>query len=138
MLVIILIGATIFSAVIGEILDAVVIVAIVVLNSIFGYIQEYKAEKAIEALKRLSSPESTVIRDGRKQTMPSKLLVPGDMVVLEQGTKVPADLRILETTDLQIDESVITGSPRPSPRRRTYSATPCWQKGRTWHGWGPW
>jgi len=112
-LVIILIGATIFSAAIGEILDALAIIAIVILNAIFGYIQEYKAEKAIEALKKLSSPESVVLRDGKKQTIASKLLVPGDIVILEQGTKVPADLRILETTDLQIDESVITGESSP-------------------------
>jgi Ca2+-transporting ATPase len=116
-LVIILIGATIFSAVIGEVLDAAAIIAIVILNAIFGYIQEYKAEKAIEALKKLSSPESVVIRDGRKQTTPSRLLVPGDIVVLEQGTKVPADLRILDITDLQIDEAVITGESAPVTKK---------------------
>ncbi len=116
-LVIILIGATVFSAVIGEVLDAAAIVAIVILNAIFGFFQEYKAEKAIEALKRLSSPESVVLRDGKKQTIASKLLVPGDIVVLEQGTKVPADLRILETTDLQIDESIITGESAPVTKK---------------------
>jgi Ca2+-transporting ATPase len=116
-LVIILIGATIFSAAIGEVLDAAAIIAIVILNAIFGYIQEYKAEKAIEALKKLSSPESVVLRDGRKQTISSRLLVPGDIVILEQGTKVPADLRILEVTDLQIDESVITGESAPVTKK---------------------
>ncbi len=116
-LVIILIGATIFSAIIGEILDAVVILIIVILNAIFGFVQEYKAEKAIEALKRLSSPESVVLRDGKKQTITSKFLVPGDIVILEQGTKIPADLRLLEVTDLQIDESVITGESAPVTKR---------------------
>ena len=116
-LVIILIGATIFSAVIGEILDAIVILIIVILNAVFGYVQEYKAEKAIEALKRLSSQESVVLRDGKKQTIASKLLVPGDIVVLEQGTKVPADLRILETIDLQIGESIITGESAPVTKK---------------------
>jgi Ca2+-transporting ATPase len=116
-LVIILIGATIFSAAIGEVLDAAVILIIVILNAIFGYIQEYKAEKAIEALKKLSSPESMVLRDGKKQTIASRLLVPGDVVILEQGTKVPADLRILEVTDLQIDESAITGESSPVTKK---------------------
>jgi Ca2+-transporting ATPase len=116
-LVIILIGATIFSAAIGEVIDAAAIIAIVILNAIFGYAQEYKAEKTIQALKKLSSPESVVLRDGKKQTIPSRLLVPGDIVTLEQGTKVPADLRILEVTDLQIDESVITGESAPVTKR---------------------
>ena len=116
-LVIILIGATVFSAAIGEILDAIVILIIVILNAIFGFFQEYKAEKAIEALKRLSSQESVVLRDGKKLTIPSKFLVPGDIVVLEQGTKVPADLRILEVTDLQIDESIITGESAPVTKK---------------------
>ncbi len=116
-LVIILIGATIFSAAIGEVLDAAAIIAIVILNAIFGFFQEYKAEKTIEALKKLSSPESIVLRDGKKQTIASKLLVPGDIVILEQGTKVPADLRILEVTDLQIDESIITGESAPVTKK---------------------
>jgi Ca2+-transporting ATPase len=116
-LVIILIGATVFSAAIGEVLDAAAIIAIVILNAIFGFFQEYKAEKTIEALKKLSSPESVVLRDGKKQIIPSRLLVPGDIVVLEQGTKVPADLRILEVTDLQIDESVITGESAPVTKK---------------------
>ncbi|MCX6814391.1 MAG: calcium-translocating P-type ATPase, SERCA-type [Candidatus Aenigmarchaeota archaeon] len=116
-LVIILIGATVFSAAIGEILDAAAIIAIVILNAIFGFFQEYKAEKAIEALKRLSSQESVVIRDGRKATIPSKLLVPGDIIILEQGTKVPADIRLIEVTDLQIDESIITGESAPVTKK---------------------
>jgi Ca2+-transporting ATPase len=120
-LVVILIGATVFSAAIGEMLDAAVILIIVILNAIFGYVQEFKAEKAIEALKKLSSPESVVMRDGKKQVIASRLLVPGDIVILEQGTKVPADLRILETTDLQIDESAITGESAPV----TKTTPPC-------------
>jgi Ca2+-transporting ATPase len=112
-LVTILIGATIFSALIGEMLDAIVILIIVILNAIFGFVQEFKAEKAIEALKRLSSQESVVIREGRKKCIPSRDLVPGDIVLLEQGTKVPADIRLLDISDLQIDEATITGESSP-------------------------
>jgi len=112
-LVIILIAATIFSALIGEIIDAIAILVIVVLNGVFGYVQEYKAEKTIEALKRMTRPETVVIRDSKVMTIPSRELVPGDMVMLEQGSRVTADLRILETTNLKIDESAITGESVP-------------------------
>jgi Ca2+-transporting ATPase len=112
-LVIILIAATIFSAIIGEIVDALAILIIIILNSIFGYVQEYKAEKTIEALKRMTKPETTVIRDGKTLTVPSRELVPGDIVVLEQGSRINADMRLLETTDLKIDESAITGESVP-------------------------
>lgn len=112
-LVVILIVATVFSAMIGEIIDALAILVIIILNSIFGYVQEYKAEKTIEALKRMTKPETTVIRDGKTMTVQSRELVPGDVVVLEQGSRINADIRLLETTNLKIDESAITGESVP-------------------------
>lgn len=108
-LVIILIAATVFSAFVGELLDASAIFIIVVLNSVFGFLQEYKAEKSMEALKRLTAQESIVIRGGKKSRIQSKMIVPGDIIVLEQGDKIPADARLIEISDLKIDESSLTG-----------------------------
>jgi Ca2+-transporting ATPase len=112
-LVIILILATIVSAALGEILDALVILIIVVLNAVFGFIQEYKAEKAIESLKKLSAPKTKVIRNGKEKEIWARELVPGDIVVLGVGDRVPADCRIIEYSNLKIDESFITGESTP-------------------------
>ncbi len=116
-LVLILIFATVFSALIGEILDAAAILVIVILNAIFGFVQEYKAEKTIETLKKLTSPEAVVIREGKPRKIPSKELVLGDIVVLEEGSRVPADLRLFEVIDLRTDESMITGESVPVTKK---------------------
>jgi len=112
-LVLILVAATLFSALIGEMVDALAILSIVIINALFGYMQEYKAEKTIEALKRLTRPETAVIREGKEIVIPSRQLVPGDIVSIGEGSRVTADMRLLKTSELRIDESAMTGESSP-------------------------
>lgn len=109
----ILIAATIISAFLKEYIDAIVILVIIVLISVLGFILEYRAEKAIEALKRLSSLKATVIRDRQKKEIDAKYLVPGDMILIETGNKIPADARLMEVFNLQTQEAALTGESRP-------------------------
>jgi Ca2+-transporting ATPase len=108
-LVLILIAAALVSLFIGETQDAIVILAIVVVNAMLGLYQEGKAEKALDALKKMASPTAKVIRDGKTIEVDSRELVPGDIVVLETGDIVPADLRIIDSKNLKIDEASLTG-----------------------------
>src|SRR3989338_11057634 len=101
------------TAVLKEWPDTIVILLCVVINVIIGFIQEGKAESAIEALKKMIVPESTVLRDGEKKVIPSRELVPGDIVLLESGNRVPADLRLFYTKNLSADESILTGESVP-------------------------
>jgi len=112
-LVLLLIGAAIVSALLGDYIEATAILAIVVLNAVLGVIQEQRAEEALAALRKLAAPEVQVIRDGHRQTIPARELVPGDIVLLEAGNYVPADLRLMETVNLRIDESALTGESVP-------------------------
>ena len=109
----ILIFAVIISVLIGHNTDAVVIAIILVGNAIFGFVQEYKAEEAISALKKLSTVQVKVKRDNKVIKIPSEELVPGDIVLLDAGDKVPADIRLTEVNKLDIMESVLTGESRP-------------------------
>ncbi|MDZ7838519.1 MAG: HAD-IC family P-type ATPase [Actinomycetota bacterium] len=104
---------------IGERLDAIVIAIILVLNGVFGFIQEYRAEKAIESLRKLTALKAKVIRDGREKEIDSRELVPGDIIILETGAKVPADARLLEEAALQVDEASLTGESTPSKKTTT-------------------
>ncbi|MBN2373773.1 cation-translocating P-type ATPase [bacterium] len=115
-IVIILLAAIVISLLIGERLDATVIAVILILNGIFGFIQEYKAEKAIEALRRLTALKAKVIRDRKEMEIDSRELVPGDIILLETGSKVPADARLIEVVALQVDESSLTGESVPSTK----------------------
>ncbi|MBW2980956.1 calcium-translocating P-type ATPase, SERCA-type [Candidatus Woesearchaeota archaeon] len=109
----VLIGAFIISLVIKEEADAVIIGFIVVVNAIVGFIQEYKADKAIEALKKMASLKATVIRDGKQQQIDATNLVPGDIVILTTGEKIPADARLIEAVNLQTQEAALTGESLP-------------------------
>ncbi len=112
-LIYILLVAAIVSGVLGEITDAIVIAAIVVLNAVVGVVQESRAEGAIAALKRLSSPRALVRRDGNKREVESAAIVPGDIVLLEAGRVVPCDLRLVQSVNLKVDESALTGESVP-------------------------
>ncbi len=98
-------------------LDSLVIVAIVVLNSFIGALQDSRAEKALQSLKKMAAPEAQVMRDGQRVTIRARDLVPGDVVVLEAGTMIPADLRLLESAQLRMDESSLTGESVPVEKR---------------------
>ena len=112
-LVIILLVAIVLSAVVGEVMDAAIIAVIVLFVAVLGFVQEYRAERALDALKKMLSPAITVLRDGREEEVPSKELVPGDVMLLEAGDKIPADARIVEEHSLQCDEAALTGESLP-------------------------
>jgi P-type Ca2+ transporter type 2C len=118
-IVYILIGAFVVSLLLGEVLDASVIGAIIILNALLGFVQEYKAEKSIEALQKLATPTSVVLRNGQKKEINSQELVPGDVVFLEAGNTVPADCYLLEAIALQVDESHLTGESVPVNKKTT-------------------
>lgn len=104
------------AASLGHVVDAAVIFGVVVLNAIIGFLQESKAEKALDSLKKLVLTEATVVREGQRRRIPSAELVPGDLVVLQSGDKVPADLRLLNTKDLHLEESTLTGEAVPASK----------------------
>jgi Ca2+-transporting ATPase len=112
-LIIILAVATILSAIIGDLLDAGIILAIIVFCAVLGFVQEYRAERALEALKKMLTPTITALRAGREEEIPSKELVPGDVIVLEAGDKIPADGRLIEIYSMQCDEAPLTGESFP-------------------------
>lgn len=116
-LILILLAASVVSFSIGEKTDAMIIVAIVIINAMLGLYQEGKAEKAIEALQKLAAPNANVIRNGAPISVPAEQLVPGDVVVLETGDIVPADLRLVESYNLQIEEASLTGESVASEKR---------------------
>lgn len=118
-MIIILIIASIVSAIIayvegsGDYIDSIIIIAIVIFNAIMGLVQETKAEKSLEALKELSAPISKVRRAGKIVEIDSSEVVPGDIVILEAGNYIPADCRIIKSSDLKIEESSLTGENAP-------------------------
>jgi len=108
-MVLILLASTVISAFMGEITEAVTIIAIVVINSILGFVQEFRTEKTMEALKKLAAPNARVVRDAKLKSIPAEEIVPGDLIILETGDKVPADATLIEANSIQVDESLLTG-----------------------------
>ncbi|HHX59787.1 MAG TPA: HAD-IC family P-type ATPase, partial [Epulopiscium sp.] len=116
MLIYVLLGAAVITLAIGEYVDATIIILVIILNAAIGVIQEYKAEKAIEALQQMTTPKSLVRRDGELKEISSEEIVPGDIIVLEAGRFIPADIRLIESANLQIEESALTGESVPSEK----------------------
>ncbi len=116
-MVLVLLGATVLSGLIGAMEDAITILAIVTINALLGFIQEYRAEKSLEEIKKLSAPYTSVLREGKKRKLLTAELVPGDIVFLETGDKIPADLRLAATHSMEIDESILTGESTPAAKK---------------------
>lgn len=112
-MVIILMASTAISAFMGEMTEAITIIAIIVLNALLGFIQEFRTEKTMEALKSLTAPAAKVLRSGRHVSIPAEQIVPGDVIILDAGYRVPADALILESSNTQVDESLLTGESVP-------------------------
>lgn len=115
-MVIVLLVATLISGLLGEYIDAIAIMAIVLLNGVLGFYQERRAEKSLDALKELSAPTASVLRNGEWIKIPSKEIVPGDIVRFTSGDRIGADLRIVEANSLEIEESALTGESVPSSK----------------------
>ncbi len=109
LLIYVLLAAAAVTALLGHWIDTGVILAVVVVNAVIGFIQEGKAEQALDAIRDMLAPKATVLRAGRRQTLPGEALVPGDLVVLEAGDRVPADLRLIEVRGLGVQEAALTG-----------------------------
>lgn len=112
-MVMVLLAATCISFFLGEMVDAIAIVIIIIMNAILGFIQEYRTEKSLEALRELSAPHATVIRDGQEKTVLAREIVPDDLIILEAGNIVPADCLLIEGTGIQVNESILTGESVP-------------------------
>ena len=105
----VLLAATIVTALLGHWIDSQVIFAVILVNAIIGFVQEGKAENALKALRAILAPSASIVRDGRRKTIPGAEIVPGDVVLLEAGERVPADMRVIESRSMRIDEAVLTG-----------------------------
>ena len=113
MLIWIMLVSSVIAALLGHGVDAMVIVLVIIVNTIIGYVQEGKAEKALEAIQNMVAPRASVLRDGKRLTLDAEQIVPGDLVVLEAGDRVPADLRLIHAKSLRIEEAALTGESVP-------------------------
>ncbi|OGA57129.1 MAG: carbonate dehydratase [Betaproteobacteria bacterium RIFCSPLOWO2_12_FULL_65_14] len=112
-----LLAAAVAAAVLGHLVDAAVIAAVILINALVGFVQEGKAEQALEAMRKMISPRASVLRDGVRRSVPVPSLVPGDVVLLDAGDRVPADLRLLRARGLLIDEALLTGESVPAEKK---------------------
>ncbi|MCK8825943.1 cation-translocating P-type ATPase [Fuchsiella alkaliacetigena] len=108
-MVLVLIGAVVISGFLGQMDDVIAIMAIIILNAVMGFVQEYRAERSLQALKELTAPKALVLRNGQQQEVATAELVPGDIVYLKSGDKIPADGRLIASTSLEVDEAALTG-----------------------------
>jgi Ca2+-transporting ATPase len=115
-MIVVLLAAAVIAGFLGEAADTVVIVAIVVLNAVIGFVQEYRAENALAALRKMAAHQARALRNGGPVTVPAADLVPGDIVLLEAGNVVPADLRVAEAAQLRIGEAALTGESQPAEK----------------------
>ncbi len=115
-MVLVLLAATVISFILGEVGDAVTIVAIVIMNGVLGFLQEYRAEQSVAALKRLTAPTAQVVRGGATLCIPADELVPGDVIELEAGDRIPADSRMLRQVAMEVDEAQLTGESHSVPK----------------------
>lgn len=122
--ILLLLGAAIISAILGEPVEAIAIIAIILLNTILGVVQESRAEAALAALKRMAAPDSQALRDGKRITVPAPQLVPGDIVFLEAGYYVPADVRLIEAVNLRVEEAALTGESVPVQKNAAATLEP--------------
>ncbi len=118
-LIYVLLASTVLAILTGKVVDGLVIFGVVLLNTIIGFVQEYRADRALKALSGMIPAQATVLRDGARTVLPASRLVPGDLVALQSGDKVPADLRLLEVRNLAIEESALTGESVPSSKIST-------------------
>lgn len=118
-MILVLVVAAVISGIAGDSADAIIILVIIIINATVGFIQEYRAEKAMDALKKMAVPQTTVRRNGRRIFLPSSALVPGDVVLLEAGNTVPADLRLTLSHALKVEESSLTGESVPVDKSTT-------------------
>jgi magnesium-transporting ATPase (P-type) len=119
LLIYVLLGAAVLTAALAHWVDTGVILAVVLTNAIIGFIQEGRAEQAMDAIRQMLAPKSSVLRDGERRSIDSALVVPGDIVLLEAGEKAPADVRLLEASGLRVEEAILTGESVPVDKRTT-------------------
>ena len=135
-----LIGAAVISGLLEDWLDAAAILAIVLLNGVLGFVQEFRAERSLAALRKMSVATARVFRDGVLRSIPARELVLGDLILLEAGDRIPADARLIYTTNFQTQEASLTGESTPVQKGgRRCSAKPTCRLpiGRTWSLWAP-